>query len=141
LVVTMSGRVSRIAMRRVNEMRSRATAASIVGDVHAVRVAAYSYYAEAGAFPKIAANGKVPTELTNYLPKNFSFNDKSIGTYRWYVWTVTSGSGKKKVTETLVGVRVTPTDKKLINHLSKMSGTGFASLVTANDVTFMLGSS
>jgi prepilin-type N-terminal cleavage/methylation domain-containing protein len=139
VVVTIIGLVTRIAMPRFNEMRSRATAASVVGDVHAVRVASYSYYAEAGQFPAIAANGKIPTELTPYLPKNFSFK-KPVGTYRWYVWKVTTGKGKTKVTETLVGVRVTPTDKKLINHLSKMSGAGFAPLVTANNVTFLLGS-
>lgn len=140
VVITIIGLLVRIAMPRYREMRGRATAASIVGDVHAVRVASYNYYADAGKFPAIAANGKVPTELTTYLPKNFSFNKKSIGSYRWYVWTVTSGKGKTKTTETLVGVRVTPSDKKLISHLSKLSGAGFAPLVTATDVTFLLGS-
>jgi hypothetical protein len=82
----------------------------------------------------------VPAELVPLLPNNFSFK-KSQGTYRWYVWTVTSGKGKAKTTETLVGVRVTPSDKELVNQLAKMSGTGFAPLVTATNITFLLGSS
>lgn len=138
VVLTIIGVLVRIAMPRFSDMRRRATAASIVADVHAIRVASYSYYAEAGQFPAIAANGRIPPVLVPHLPAGFSFR-KPAGTYRWFVWTVTSGRGRNRTRETMVGVRVTPVGRKLINQLSRMSGRGFAPIVTARHVTFVLG--
>lgn len=137
VVVTVIGVLAQIAIPHYAGVKRRALAASIVGDVRAVQIAAFGYYTEHGEFPAKAGNGKVPDELVDYLPAGFTFK-QSDWTYKWHTWNQSTGKGKAKVTESLVGLRVQSSDKDLIAQLAKMGGPGFVPVVTATQVTFMV---
>lgn len=137
LLVTMAfiGLLARIAIPRYREMKQRAIAASIMADVHTIRLAAFSYYTEHGAFPSEAAPGQLPTELVDGLPDGFSF-DRPDFDYDWHVWNVSTGSG----TEKLVGITVLLSDPKLLPHLVRTAG-AYIPVVTPTQVTFLVSSS
>lgn len=139
LLVTMTiiGLLTQIAVPRYSDMKRRATAAAILGDVHAVRIAAFTHYTEAGSFPPNAAAGRVPPLLVPYLPSGFTFRRADF-TYDWHVWNVTTGRGASRVRERLVGITVVVQDPKLAAQLVKAAGAGFIPIVTATQVTFLV---
>ena len=134
--MTVIGLLARLAVPRYSDMKRRAVAASIMGDVHAIRIAAFTRYTEHGAFPPDAAAGTLPPELIDNLPLGFSFKKPDYD-YDWHVWTVTNGSGN---TETLVGITVIVTDSRLASQLVKSAGAGYITVVTPPQVTFLVAS-
>src|SRR5688572_11867070 len=111
LLLTMAviGLHASIAVPRYGEMKRRAVASAIMGDVHAIRIAAFTYYTENGAFPPDAGTAQLPPQLVDNLPLGFTF-DRPDYDYDWHVWTATNGSGG---TETFVGITVVVTDSRL----------------------------
>ena len=138
LLITMAliGLLARIAVPRYGEMKRRAIAASIMGDVHAIRIAAFTHYTEHGAFPPDAGLGQLPSQLIDNLPAGFSF-DRIDYDYDWELWSTTNGSGN---TETLVGITVLVTDSRLAAQLVKTAGPGYIPVVTPTQVTFLVSS-
>jgi prepilin-type N-terminal cleavage/methylation domain-containing protein len=126
LLITMAfiGLLARIAVPRYSEMKRRAVAASILGDVHTIRIA------DAGL-------GQLPPQLIDNLPTGFSFNRVDYD-YDWEVWTSTNASGNS---ETLVGISVLVTDSRLAAQLVKTAGPGYIPVVTPTQVTFLVSSS
>jgi len=139
LLITMAiiGLLTRIAMPRYSEMKRRAIAASILGDVHAIRIAALTHYTEHGAFPPDAGVGQLPTQLIENLPTGFSF-DRIDYDYDWHVWTAINSSGNS---ETLVGITVVVTDSRIAAQLVKTAGPGLIAIVTPTQVTLLISSS
>lgn len=139
LLLTMAiiGLLARIAIPRYGEMKRRAIASSIMGDVHTIRLASFTHYTENGAFPSDAAAGQVPAQLVDGLPLGFSF-DRIDYDYDYDVWGVTNGSGNS---ETLIGITVLVNDSRLAAQLVKMAGAGFIPIVTPTQVTFLVSSS
>lgn len=139
LLITMAliGLLVRIAVPRYSDMKRRAIDASILGDVHAIRIAAYTHYTEHGAFPPDAGVGQLPTQLIENLPTGFSF-DRIDYDYDWHVWTAINGSGNS---ETLIGITVVVTDSRLAAQLVKTAGQGLIPIVTPTQVTFLVSSS
>lgn len=135
LTMTIIGLLARIAVPRYSEMKRRATAAAIIGDIHAIRIAAFTYYTETGGFPPSSASGQLPAQLVDHLPTGFTF-DRPDFDYEWHVWTQAVGSG----TESLVGVRVTVSDPGLATRLVMSAGSGFIPIVSGNQVTFLVAS-
>jgi Tfp pilus assembly protein PilE len=135
LLVTMIfiGLLARLAVPRYSEMKVRATAASIMSDVHTIRLAAFTHYTEFGAFPPDAAAGTLPAQLVAGLPTGFSFVRPSHE-YDWQVWTVANGSD----VETLVGIMVSVTDPRLIPRLVLIAGAGYIPIVTPTQITFLV---
>lgn len=135
LLVTMIfiGLLASIAVPRYSEMKLRATAASIIGDVHAIRVAAFTHYTEHGIFPPDAASGTPPAQLVANLPNGFSF-DRTDYDYDWHVWSVTNGGNA----ETLVGITVSVADARLIPRLVLAAGAGYIPIVTPTQITFLV---
>jgi type II secretory pathway pseudopilin PulG len=136
LVMAVIGLLARIAVPRYGEMKRRATAASILGDVHAIRVSAFTYYTEHGTFPPDAGRGQLPSQLINNLPHGFTF-DRTDYSYDWEVWSTTNASGN---TETLVGISVLITDTRLAAQLVRQAGPGYIPVVTPTQVTFLVSS-
>ena len=138
LLVTMAliGLLARIAVPRYGDMKRRATAAAIMGDVHAIRIAAFSYYTEKGAFPPDAATGQLPPQLVDNLPDGFTF-DRPDFDYDWHVWSVTNSAGN---IETLVGITVYVSDPRLSAQLVLSAGAGYIPVVTSTQVTFLVSS-
>lgn len=129
------GLLAGIAVPRYGEMKRRAIAAAIMGDVHAVRIAAFSYYTENGMFPPDAGAGMLPPQLVANLPNGFTF-DRPDFDYDWHVWTIPSGSGS----ETLVGVTVICSDPLLAAQIVKTAGAGYVPIVTPTRVTLLVSS-
>ncbi len=136
MTMALIGLLVRIAVPRYSEMKRRAIAASIMGDVHAIRIAAMTEYTEHGAFPPDAGAGQLPPTLIDNLPLGFTF-DKTDYDYDWHVWTTTNSSGN---TETLVGITVIVTDSRLATQLVKMAGAGYIPNITPTQVTFLVSS-
>ena len=136
VAMTFLGLLWRIAVPRYSEMKRRAVVASILGDVHAIRISAFSYYTEHGSFPPDAGLGQLPNELIENLPTGFSFQRPDYE-YDWEVWSKTNSSGNK---ETLVGITVIVTDSRLAAQLVKTAGPGYIPVVTAKQVTFLVSS-
>ena len=136
LTMMLIGLLARIAVPRYHEMKLRATAAAIVGDVHAIRVAAFTHYTEKGSFPPDAATGALPAELVGNLPAGFTF-DRPDFDYDWHVWSTTDGAGNA---ETLVGITVLVSDPRLATRLVLSAGAGYIPIVTPSQVTFLVSS-
>jgi type II secretory pathway pseudopilin PulG len=134
ITMTLIGLLVRLAIPRYSDMKRRATAAAIMGDIHAIRIAAFTNYTETGSFPVDAANGELPSQLISNLPAGFSF-DRTDFDYSWRAWTAVNASGS---TEALVGVTVRVNDPRLATRLVLGAGSGYLPLVTPNSVTFLL---
>lgn len=137
LTMMLIGLLARITIPRYREMKLRATAAAIMGDVHAIRVAAFTHYTEKGAFPPDAATGTLPAELVGDLPAGFTF-DRQDFNYDWHVWSTTNSEGN---TETFVGITVLVTDPRLATRLVFAAGAGYIPIITPTQVTFLVSSS
>jgi len=137
LLITMViiGLLAQIAVPRYTDMKRRAIAAAIMGDVHAVRIAAFTYYTENGSFPPDVGAGTLPPQLVDNLPTGFTF-DRTDFDYDWHVWTIASGSGS----ETLVGITVICSDPKLAAQIVKTAGAGYVPIVAPNQVTLLVSS-
>ena len=138
LLMTMAiiGLLARIAVPRYGELKRRAIAASILGDVHAIRIAAFTHYTEHGTFPPDAGAGQLPAQLIDNLPTGFSFDHNDYD-YDWHIWTTTNGAGN---TETLVGITVLVTDSRIAAQLVITAGAAFIPIVTPTQVTFLVSS-
>ena len=134
LTLTLIGLLARIAIPQYGEMKLRATAAAIIGDVHAIRVAAFTHYTEKGAFPPDAATATLPAELVGKLPAGFTF-DRPDFDYDWHVWSTTNSAGN---TETLVGITVLVSDPRLATRLVFAAGAGYIPILTSSQVTFLV---
>lgn len=138
LLLTMAiiGLLARIGVPRYREMKLRATAAAIMGDVHAIRIAALTHYTEQGVFPPDAGAGQLPPQLVDNLPFGFTFAHNDFD-YDWHVWTSTNASGN---TETLVGITVIVADPRLAARLAHVAGAAYIAVVTPTQVTFLVSS-
>jgi prepilin-type N-terminal cleavage/methylation domain-containing protein len=134
VTLTLIGLLARIAVPRYGDMKRRDTAAAIMGDVHAIRIAAFTYYTEKAAFPPDVATGRLPPQLVDNLPTGFTF-DRPDFDYDWHVWSVTSSSGNA---ETLVGITVYVSDPRLSAQLVLSAGSGYIPVVTPTQVTFLV---
>jgi hypothetical protein len=134
LTMMLIGLLARIAIPRYREMQLRATAAAIVGDVHAIRVAAFTHHAEKGSFPPDEATGTLPAELVAELPAGFRF-DRPDFDYDWHVWSTTNSAGDS---ETIVGIAVLVSDPRLATRLVFAAGAGYIPIVTSSQVTFLV---
>lgn len=135
VVMAIIGLLARMGVPRYGEMKRRAIAASIMGDVHAIRIAAFTYYTEHGSFPPDEASGVLPPTLVDNLPLGFKFA-KADYEYDWHIWTQSVGSN----TESYVGITVTVQDPRLAAQLVLSAGAGFIPIVTPTQVTFLVSS-
>jgi len=137
LLVTMViiGLLAQIALPRYSEMKRRAIAAAIMGDVHAIRIAAFSYYTENSLFPPDAATGTLPSQLVDNLPTGFTF-DRPDYDYDWHVWSMPTKSGS----ETFVGISVIVSDPRHAAQLVKTAGAGYIPIITPTQITFLVAS-
>lgn len=129
VVLAFIGLLARLAVPRYGDMKRRAQAASIVGDMHTLRVASFAFYTENRTWPGDASAGVVPAELVTYLPDQFSFT-RPDWTYDFERWTLSDG-------DEVVGVTVTTNDHNLVNAVVNIAGRGYGPFVNGNKVTFL----
>jgi prepilin-type N-terminal cleavage/methylation domain-containing protein len=136
-VMIIIGLIVRIAVPRFHDMKRRATAGKVVGDVHSIRVGSYTYYTEKGTWPPEYGAGIVPTELVTYLPQNFSFTFPEY-TFDYEVWPLSGGMPGNPQQSAIIAVSVTTVDIRLAQQLLKMAGKGFVPFAAGNKVTFFV---
>ena len=139
VVLTIMGLLVRLGMPRYGELRRQAAARAIIGDVQAVRVAAYNYNTEHQSWPANASPGLVPAELVPLLPTGFQFVRPSY-TMDWEVWNGagnTSALGSSQ-NSTTIGLTVDSQDALLVNALRNAANAGIPYLVSGSQTTFLL---
>jgi type II secretory pathway pseudopilin PulG len=137
VVLTFIGLIARIAVPRFGDMKRRAIAAKIIGDVHAIRVATLTYYTEKTSWPAEVGPGIVPSEIVPHLPRNFTFVQPDY-MYDYEDWSLSAGLPGNPELSSMIGVSVTTTDPNLALQLVKTAGRGFAPFSSGNRVTFFL---
>lgn len=135
LAVTIIGTLSAIAVPKFADVRRRAQASTILVDIETVRSATYGFYSDSGYFPSEVGGGNIPTNLSNYLPKNFSFKKKD-----WQIdyenWTLKYTPVYSK-SKTVIGVTITPTDPKVGTAAFTMYGDS-PKFIVGQKVTFIV---
>jgi prepilin-type N-terminal cleavage/methylation domain-containing protein len=72
-VMVLISVLAAIAQPRLRQAIVRARAATVIGDLNAVKVAVINYEADRGRWPDEAGPGVIPPGLEPYLPSGFSF--------------------------------------------------------------------
>ncbi|HUR95804.1 MAG TPA: prepilin-type N-terminal cleavage/methylation domain-containing protein [Gemmatimonadales bacterium] len=133
-VLIVIGLLASIALLKYIDLRHRARAAQAVGDLQAVRIAAYSAWYETGSWPGEVGPGVVPPGLVSYLPFKFPF-DRPEYTLDWESFVPPGGgpSGSMQV-----GVVVTSADPRLQTALQQQLGNKLPFLSVGNTLTFVI---
>ncbi len=139
IVVVVLGIVVRLALPAYHDIVLRARAASALSDLQAVRLAAYSYYADTNDWPADRYPGQVPPELEGYLSEGFSFQRDG---YRldWENWVLPDGTPRHPGTGVLLGVSVTTDDADLGRALVSLTGDQAVHYTLGRNYTFVIAS-
>jgi type II secretory pathway pseudopilin PulG len=137
VVLAFIGLLTRLAIPRYTDMKRRATAASIIGDIHAIRVGLFTRYAEVQTWPPEVGTGVVPPELVTYLPNLFTFTHPDF-VYDYEVWSLSGGTPGDPQQSTMIGVAVIVNDVKLANQLVITASKGYGPFLNGNKVTFFV---
>lgn len=139
VVLTIMGVLVRLGFPRYSELRRQAEARAIIGDVQAVRVAAYNYNTERQTWPAETAAGSVPHELVPLLPDGFPFRRENY-TMDWEVWPG-AGSGSASMVNSaspLIALSVDTPDTLLTSALRAAAKLGVPYMVSGSQTTFLL---
>jgi prepilin-type N-terminal cleavage/methylation domain-containing protein len=128
-VMAIIGILARFGIPRFWEIRRRATAAAVIGDLQVIRHAALSHYQDGDLWPPDYPAGATPLELLKYLPDTFSF---TRGGYMldFERWTVGS--------KTVVGVGLVTGDPQLGPAVEAMLGASMVAFSSGSSYTFLL---
>jgi prepilin-type N-terminal cleavage/methylation domain-containing protein len=134
IVLIILGLLTRLAVPRLHDMKMRATAAKVIGDVHAVQVAVSTYHGDGGGWPSNGGPGSVPNELVPHLPQSFSFVKPEYS----LELNVTPLAGTAATDNAIVTVDVTSTDPHLLPLISLIAQPGLGQYPVAGKYTFVL---
>jgi prepilin-type N-terminal cleavage/methylation domain-containing protein len=137
IVMIIIGLLARIAIPHYTDMKRRAIAASIMGDLQTIRVATYTYYTEKSNWPPEYGPGVVPTELVDLLPRDFPFAHPDYD-YDFERWDLSGGTPQNPEQESIVALSVTTADARLATQLLKLAGKGYVPFASGNRVTFFI---
>lgn len=137
VVLTILGIVVRLGFPRYTELRKQAEARAIIGDVQAIRVAAYNYHSEQQSWPSETGPGTVPTELIPLLPVGFPFS-RAHYTMDWEVWPGASTPSGGGAPSPVIAVSIDTPDASLTNALRSAARLGVPFLVSGARTTFLL---
>lgn len=128
-VMAIIGILARFGVPRFWEMRRRATAAAVVGDLQVIRDAALHHYQDGEMWPADAAPGATPPDLVKYLPNNFSFTRPGY-VLDFESWTMGGTS--------VIGVALTSSDPRLGPAVESMLGASMVAFSSGSSYTFLL---
>ena len=134
IVMIIIGLLARLAVPRYHDMKMRAEASKVLGDVHAGQLAVSTHHADTNGWPSNAGAGVVPNELVAYLPQQFSFIKSD------YVLelNVTPPVGGSAIENAIVTIDVTSTDPHLLPVLARIAQPGLGQYPIAGKYTFVL---
>lgn len=121
MVFTVIGILVAIAVPTLQDTRLKAMAASVIGDFHAIRTAAYDQFADNGTYPPTDAWGVVPADFVPSLPGGFAFQTDDAE-YRWRRWALPNGlpPGGGGGPSTLLAVQVRSANEMLMEQIQKL---------------------
>lgn len=139
VVLTILGIVVRLGFPRYSELRRQAEARAIIGDVQAVRVAAYNYNTERQTWPAEAAAGSVPQELVSLLPAGFPFQ-RAHYTMDWQVWPGAGGGANSGAVSgaPVIALSVDTPDTLLTSAMRAAAKLGVPYMISGSQTTFLL---
>lgn len=140
VVVMIVGILARIALPSYNGLMTRARAAAALGEINAIRVAAFAYQADHHLWPPDVNRGIVPPELVPYLPDGFSF-DREHYLLDWDNWMLPDGSPSKASTSVLLGISLTTSNEALGQALIDLVGEQAVQYTIDEHYTFIIASS
>jgi prepilin-type N-terminal cleavage/methylation domain-containing protein len=133
-VMIVLGLLAGIAVLKYIDLRHRAVAAAVAGDLHTVRIAAYGARYETDSWPEEAGPGTIPPGLAPYLPGGFSFV-KPEYTLDWENF-VPPGGGTAMPYQ--IGVVVKAAQPKLQTTLEQILGTKMPFISQGGTLTFII---
>lgn len=137
IVVLIAGILARIALPSYHDFVVQARAASALGDINAIRLAAFTYNADTNDWPPDVGPGVVPPELTRYLGSGFDF-DRDGYRLDWDNWVLPDGTPKHPDTGVLIGVSVS-TDQPALGHaIVDLVGENVARLTLSSHYTLII---
>lgn len=128
-VLAIIGILARFGIPRFWEIRRRATAAAIVGDMQVIRDAALNYYQDGDVWPPDYPAGVTPAELVKYLPDQFNFTRNGY-LLDFERWTVGSTS--------VIGIGLVTTDPNLGPAVETIMGRSMVAFSSGSSYTFLL---
>jgi len=128
-VLAIIGILARFGIPRFWEIRRRATAAAIIGDMQVIRDASLHHYQDGNVWPPDYPAGATPLELVRYLPETFSFtrNGYMLDFERWTVGSTT-----------VVGIGLVTGDPNLAPAVEAMLGSSMVAFTSGSTYTFLL---
>jgi len=137
IVVMIVGILARIALPSYHNLMLRARAAAAIGDINAIRIAAFSYNARTGQWPADVNRGIMPPELGPYLGENYSFERDGYN-LDWDNWMLPDGSPGHAGTNVLLGVSIATDNAALGEALVSMVGESTARFTIGEHYTFII---
>lgn len=137
IVVMIIGILARISLPAYHNLILHARATQLVGEIHAIRVAVYSYNVETNRWPEDTQAGVVPPELEPYLGDGYSFVRDGY-TLDWDNWILPDGTPKHPDTGTLLGISVSTSNTALGQALLELVGDAVARYTLNDHYTFIL---
>lgn len=131
--------LARIAMPVYHELSFRARAAAALGELQAIRAAAYQYHADTNTWPADSYPGELPVELAPYLGPGFSFS-RDRYELDWENWILPDGTPKHPRTGVLIGISVVTPERRLGEALEALVGTSRAHYTLGDNYTFIIAS-
>ncbi len=128
-VMAIIGILARFGVPRFWEIRRRATAAAIVGDMQVIRDAALNHYQDGDQWPPDYPAGVTPAELVKYLPSQFNFT-RTGHMLDFERWTVGSTS--------VIGIGLVTTDPNLGPAVENIMGRSMVAFSSGSSYTFLL---
>jgi len=132
IVIVIMGILSSIGLFHYIDLRDRANAAGVAGDIMAVRLAALAAYSDSESWPSESGPGVPPPEIIPHLPSNVQFS-RSNYTIDWDNYTSGGGGGSY-----LVGISITTATPTLMQHLEQVLGTTAPYVSVGGRLTYML---
>jgi len=133
VVFVVIGILASISILKYIDLRRTAQTARISGDFNTIKIAVYTYYSDANAWPNEVGPGVVPPELVPILSPGFTFI-KDVYTLDYDYFPV-SGSGAGGY---IVGITVTTPDPILMAKLEQILGRNMPFLSAGGALTYII---
>ncbi len=137
IVVLVVAIIATIAMPHYQQVMIKARAAEVLGQMDAIRVAAYNYYLENEDWPVDVNRGQVPPELADYLPSDFAF-DRGDYLLDWDHWVLPDGTPSQPGTGVVVGISLVTDNEKLGNAFLQVLGSSASKFALGDHYTMVL---
>lgn len=137
IVTLILGILAGLGVPTYRRMIVKAHAARVAGDFNVVKMAAYSYFADHGAWPPDVNRGVVPPGLVPYLPANFQFVEPDFK-IDWDNWSLPDGTPTEPGTNVLVGISVVTPDPELGHAVIDLLGNTNVHYTIGEHYTFVL---